>query len=428
MKGLQLDAMGDADDGGLRQLGHDDLHHLVLALFVERGGRLVQHDDVGVVQQQPREGQPLLFAAGQRLVPRRVFLDLLLEVIEADLVQGLADLLERPVLGGAGIGDRAAQRAGRDVGLLRQHEEPAVGMEIDAAAAPRPQPRDRAHQRALAGAGFAGHQQPLAGLDHDFGFADHGGAVVERHREIVEAEHGVALGLAALDAADAVAALGALEPVERHHQRGDAARAGVPVGEPRIIVDQPAERGLHDGEGGGRLHHLSERHAAVEKFRRAQQERHHRRDQARSLRHQRGAHVLAGEPRPLPQHLGKGLVDAVALFLLAAEQRDAFAVLAHARQRVAVFGLGLVLVLGDLHEAAADRHDRAGGDRGIEHRGDHEEAGNGDGRSGNVTVSAPPMVQSTTMKVAADRNAEVTPAMKSTGKSVAIRRSSAMRT
>jgi hypothetical protein len=36
---------------------------------------------------------------------------------------------------------------------------------------------------------------------------------------------------------------------------------------------------------------------------------------------------------------------------LAAEQRDAFAVLAHAGQRVAEVGLGLVLVFGDLHEA-----------------------------------------------------------------------------
>ena len=45
----------------------------------------------------------------------------------------------------------------------------------------------------------------------------------------------------------------------------------------------------------------------------------------------------------------------------------------------------------------------------------------------SVTVSAPPMVQSTTMKVAADRNADVTPATKSTGESVAILKSSAMR-
>jgi hypothetical protein len=38
------------------------------------------------VQKQPREGEPLLLAAGQRLVPRRVFLDLFLEMAEADLV------------------------------------------------------------------------------------------------------------------------------------------------------------------------------------------------------------------------------------------------------------------------------------------------------------------------------------------------------
>src|SRR6478736_464263 len=43
------------------------------------------------------------------------------------------------------------------------------------------------------------------------------------------------------------------------------------IGEAGIIVDQPAEGGLHDGEGGGRLHHLAERHAAVEEFRRTQQ-------------------------------------------------------------------------------------------------------------------------------------------------------------
>src|SRR5262249_56452179 len=43
------------------------------------------------------------------------------------------------------------------------------------------------------------------------------------------------------------------------------------------------------------------------------------------------------------------------------------------------------------------------------------------------TVSAPPMVQSTAIKVAADSSAEETPAMKSTGASVAIRHSSATR-
>ena len=44
-----------------------------------------------------------------------------------------------------------------------------------------------------------------------------------------------------------------------------------------------------------------------------------------------------------------------------------------------------------------------------------------------VKSSAPPMVHSTTMKVAAERKACVMPLTKSTGDSVAIRTSSAMR-
>src|SRR5438270_12153423 len=98
-------------------------------------------------------------------------------------------------------------------------------MEIDAAATPWPEPGDGAHQRALAGAGFAGHQEPLASLDHHLGLADHGGAVIKRDGEVVQLQHGVVAGLPTLDATDSVALLSALEAVERHHQRGDAASA-----------------------------------------------------------------------------------------------------------------------------------------------------------------------------------------------------------
>jgi hypothetical protein len=52
------------------------------------------------------------------------------------------------------------------------------------------------------------------------------------------------------------------------------------------------------------------------------------------------------------------LVDAVALFLLAAEQRDAFAVLAHARQRVADSASAWFLS-SETCTKRADRHDRA---------------------------------------------------------------------
>ena len=89
--------------------------------------------------------------------------------------------------------------------------------------------------------------------------------------------------------------------IERNHQRGGAARGRGPVGQPRIVVDQPVERALHDGEGGRRLHHLAERHRAVEIFRRAQDDRQHRRDEARRLRDNRRLHVLDGRCRARPR-------------------------------------------------------------------------------------------------------------------------------
>ena len=69
---------------------------------------------------------------------------------------------------------------------------------------------------------------------------------------------------------------------------------------------------------------------------------------------------VAGEPR--------------ALLLLAAEQRDALAVLAQARQRIAKLGLALVLHLGDAHEAPADDQHRAGAEHRIEEGGDDQKA------------------------------------------------------
>ena len=123
----------------------------------------------------------------------------------------------------------------------------------------------------------------------------------------------------------------------------------------------------------------------------------------------------------------KARVDAGALLFLAADQGDALAVLAQARDHIAVFGFRLVLVLRGLHEAAADQHHRAACQYGVDHRRDDKKPGNVDCIPPTVTSSAPPMVHSTTMKVAADNKAWVTPLTKSTGASVAIRTSSAMR-
>jgi len=139
VEGLQLGTVSDADNGGLRQFLDHHLHHLVLALLVERRGRLVKHDDVRVVQEQTRESEPLFFTAGQRLVPRLLLvLDLVFQVRQSNLVERLLDLFGSPVVGGTGIRCCPSQRPCRHIRPLRQHEQPAVRMDVDASTSPRP--------------------------------------------------------------------------------------------------------------------------------------------------------------------------------------------------------------------------------------------------------------------------------------------------
>ena len=175
-----------------------------------------------------------------------------------------------------------------------------------------------------------------------------------------------------------------LQRVERGHQRGDAGRRRRPVGEPRIVVDQPIERRLHDREGGDRLHDLAERHRAVEEFGRAQDDRQHRHHVAAGLRHHGRAHSLDAEIAPAPQHAGHRSVDGAALLGFAAQHRDALAVLAQAGEHVTVFRLGLVLALGHVDQAAADENHESAGDHRVEDGGDHQESWNRDGDAADV--------------------------------------------
>ena len=62
--------------------------------------------------------------------------------------------------------------------------------------------------------------------------------------------------------------------------------------------------------------------------------------------------------------------------MLLPRQGDAFAVLAQARDHIAILGFRLVLVLGGLHEAAADQHHRAARQHRVEQRREHEKARN----------------------------------------------------
>ena len=66
---LQARPVADAEDGGLGQPLEQQGQQAELAVDVERRRRLVHDDDVGLLDQQPREGDALALAARQRLVP-----------------------------------------------------------------------------------------------------------------------------------------------------------------------------------------------------------------------------------------------------------------------------------------------------------------------------------------------------------------------
>ena len=70
-----------------RQLLDQELHDVLLARFVERRGRLVHEDPVGLVDQHAGEGHALLLAAGQDVVPALGLVEPVAQMVEADLVQ-----------------------------------------------------------------------------------------------------------------------------------------------------------------------------------------------------------------------------------------------------------------------------------------------------------------------------------------------------
>ena len=81
---LKFRPVRDADNGGCSELGREEFHELVLASGIERRCRFVEHDNVGSMKKDTREGQPLLLATGQYLVPRRLFIEPRDQVIEAN--------------------------------------------------------------------------------------------------------------------------------------------------------------------------------------------------------------------------------------------------------------------------------------------------------------------------------------------------------
>ncbi|MNE55649.1 hypothetical protein D3C80_1504990 [compost metagenome] len=135
---------------------------------------------------------------------------------------------------------------------------------------------------------------------------------------------------------------------------------------------------MDNGESGSSLHYLAKRHASIEKLRRAQQNRYDGGNQHRSIRYDRGPHVLLRHETPLPPDIAEALVQIAALLVFAAKQGDALTILPDARKRVAKLRFNLVLDFGNLDEVAGNEGDGTGCDDCIDNGRNHEKAGDRD--------------------------------------------------
>src|SRR5262245_62865331 len=113
--------MANAQKGDLRPL-NEQLHEQILALGIERGSGLVEHDDIRLVKQDTRKRQALLLAARKRLVPGSFVVEFVDEGLEADLIEGGGDIVEAAAFGCIRVRRSAAQCADRHVWSLRKQE------------------------------------------------------------------------------------------------------------------------------------------------------------------------------------------------------------------------------------------------------------------------------------------------------------------
>ena len=377
MEDFQAGAMADAHDRGLGQVLDQELHDVLLARLVERGGRLVHEDPLRLVDQRAREGDALLLAARQDLVPAVDLVEPVAQMIEADLVQGLFQNVVGDALGRLRVVHRLAQGSEREVRLLR-HKDDAAGRQVDVAVAPRPDAGHRAHDRALAATGLPADQHTLGPRDLDLGIGHQRLAGRAREAEFAQHQHVDIARRMQRDVLVARAVGTLLEVVQRVMQVHDAVARGAPLGELGEVVDQPAERPLHAREGLGGLHQAAELDLSAQVARQRHDQRHDRREVGQRTGEQREVALPARLAVPGGAQLEQRAAQPLALVALAAQQRDALGVLARAVEARAEICLAALAHVARLDQPAAerigqDRSDKRVRDRGPNHVARHVE-------------------------------------------------------
>src|SRR3954468_5183002 len=180
------------------------------------------------MQKDAGKGEALLLAPGERLIPWRLLLKTIDEVLEPHALERLGNLLDALAVRGLRIGRGTAQCSDRNVGPLRHEEHLRAAGDLYIAFAPWPQAGNRAHQRALPRARFSRHKDALTRHDIHLGVLDDRLTSVERDREIGETQRRSG-ALSTLDPVDTLAFLCAFERIERPHseatRRADAVQS-----------------------------------------------------------------------------------------------------------------------------------------------------------------------------------------------------------
>jgi len=104
-------SVSNADQCEAGQTLGEELHHFCLTAHVKRGRRLVEHEDVGPMDQHAREGEPLLLAFRQSGRPGVVGIQPREKTPEPNRFERVGDAASLDAFRCQRLGDRTAQRS-----------------------------------------------------------------------------------------------------------------------------------------------------------------------------------------------------------------------------------------------------------------------------------------------------------------------------
>ena len=147
--------MGDHHDGGFGEEGPELREDARGRIFVERGGHLVEQQQVGARQNRTDEEHALLLAARKDVRPLGRFVDPVGKMPELHVGEKLHARLVRETLGRRRVGEVLAERALEEIGLLRDPEDRFAAALPENAGEVLIEPGDRLEEGAFARARFA---------------------------------------------------------------------------------------------------------------------------------------------------------------------------------------------------------------------------------------------------------------------------------